>query len=188
MKEVFGVLAISIGILAVFPYIYGILKGSSHPHRVSWAIWSFISLVTLTSYISAGAHWSALLAVAAALNNFVIFFLALKFGTGGTSIQDRIALAIAVIGIILWVITRQAAFGLVFALCADFVGLILTLKKTHKDPNSESALSWGMAVIASTFGLLAVHTYNFSQTIYPIYAIASGLCLFLVSIIGRKTV
>jgi hypothetical protein len=186
MKEIFGILAITLGISAAVPYIFGILKKSVQPHRISWAIWSFISLVTLTSYVSSGAHWSALLAVAAALNNFVIFFLALKFGTGGASIQDRIALGIAIVGIVLWILTRQAAFGLVFALCADFVGLVLTLKKAHKDPASESALAWAMAVIASSFGLLAVHKYNFTQTIYPVYAIASGLCLFLVSMIGRK--
>ena len=112
--------------------------------------------------------------------------LALKFGVGGASFQDRIAFGIALIGIVLWILTRQAAFGLVFALCADFVGLVLTLRKTHKDPNSESALSWGIATTASVFGLLAVHTYNFTQTVYPLYAIASGLCLFLASTIGRK--
>ena len=186
IKEIFGILAIVLGISAAVPYIYEIVKKSSKPHRISWAIWSFISILTLTSYVSAGAHWSALLALAAALNNFVIFLLSLKFGTGGLSTQDRIAFGIAIVGIVLWVITRQAAFGLVFALGADLVGLVLTLNKTHKDPNSESALAWAISTLASVAGLLAVHNYNFTQTIYPVYAVAAGLCLFLVSTIGRK--
>lgn len=181
MKEVFGILAISLGIVAGLPYIFGIVKRSVRPHRISWAIWAFISLVTLTSYISAGAHWSALLAVAAAFNNITIFALAVKYGTGGSTFQDRVALAIATIGIFSWILTERAAFGLLFALGADLIGLLLTLKKTRYDTNSESALAWGIAVVASTCGLLAVHTYNFAQTIYPVYAITSGLFLFTTS-------
>ncbi|MHB1865303.1 MAG: hypothetical protein ACYCPS_04075 [Candidatus Saccharimonadales bacterium] len=122
MKEVFGLLAVTIGLLAAIPYIYGIVSKKTKPHRISWAIWSFLALVTLTSYISNGAKWSALLAVAAAFNNLVIFILSLKYGVGGGSLLDKVVLAIGILGVILWAVTQQAAYGLLFALGADFFG------------------------------------------------------------------
>jgi hypothetical protein len=137
MKEIFGILAVIIGIGAGIPYVYSILKKKTHPHRVSWAIWASLGIVTLTSYISKGAHWSALLAVAAAFNNIIIFIFSIKFGTGGTSKRDRLALGLGIAGVVLWAITKQATFALVFALSADAIGTILTAEKAYKLPKSE---------------------------------------------------
>lgn len=185
MKEILGILAAVLGIAAGAPYVYGIVKKSVKPHRVSWAIWATLGIITLSSYVSSGARWSALLAFAAAFNNALIFLLSLKFGTGGSSARDRYCLAIGLLGIALWAITREAAFALVFAIAADAVGTIVTVEKAYKNPRSESALAWTTACAASLCGLLAVHVYTLAQTIYPTYAFVGGFALAAVTITRR---
>jgi hypothetical protein len=184
MKEVFGFLAIIIGISGAIPYIHGIIKGTTRPHRISWGIWATLGVITLTSYIAKGAHWSALLAVAAAFNGLVIFLLSFKYGSGGATVVDRVALVLGILGVLLWLLTREAAYALLFALGADAIATILTAKKAYKLPKSESALAWTLGATASVFGLLAVQSYTFWQTIYPVYAVAGGACLALITI-GR---
>ncbi len=185
MKEAFGILALIIGVEAGLPYIYSVFRGSTKPHRVSWAIWDTLGLITLSSYLAKGAHWSALLAVAAAFNNLVIFLISLKFGTGGASKIDRIALALGIFGLLLWVLTKEAAFALLFAIFADSIATILTAHKAYKNPDSESGLSWSMAATASIFGFLAIQNYSFWQIIYPLYAVIGGLSLAIITI-SRK--
>jgi hypothetical protein len=187
MKEVFGILAISLGIGAGIPYIHSILRKNAKPHRVSWAIWASLGLITLTSYLAKGAHWSALLAAAAAFNGIVIFMLSFKYGTGGTSLLDKIALLIGLSGIVLWALTDQASYALMFSISADAIGTILTALKAYKNPGSESGLAWCIAATASLCGLLAVHSYTLVQTIYPSYALVGGISLASITIIsGRR--
>lgn len=166
----------------------GILTHRTKPHRVSWAIWAVLGTITLSSYLAKGAQWSAMLAVAAALSSLTIFVCSLKFGVGGTSRRDQIALGLGFVGVLLWVITRQATFALLFAIAADSVGTALTLEKAYKAPLSENAPAWSMATLASLCGLLAVHEYTFAQTVYPAYALLGGLSLTLTTIMRRKAV
>lgn len=186
MKEIFGILAAILGVSAGVPYVYSIFRGSTKPHRISWAIWATLGAITFASYVSSGARWSALLAFAAAFNNVVIFLLSLKFGAGGSSARDRICLAIGLLGAAFWAITRRAEFALAFAITADAIGTAVTLEKAYRNPHSESALAWSMACLASLCGLLAVHTYTLAQTIYPAYAFIGGLALAAMTIIRGK--
>lgn len=185
MKEIFGILAIALGLSAGIPYIISIVRGSTKPHRVSWAIWALLGSVTLSSYISIGARWSVLLAVAALINNLIIFILSLKYGYGGTSTVDRLGLLLAMTGVLLWAITREASYALVFAVTADAIGTAFSIHKAYKSPESENGLAWSIAATASLFGLLAVNSYNFLQTIYPTYALLVGTILALTTIIRQ---
>lgn len=185
MKEIFGILAAVIGVAGGIPYVYSIARGSTKPHRVAWGIWATLGCITLSSYIAAGARWSALLAGAAAFNNIVIFLLSFKFGTGGSSMRDRVALLIGLAGVALWAITREATFALVFAVGADAIGTILTVEKAYKQPFSESAVAWSMAAVASLCGLLAVESYTFAHTVYPAYALLGGGSLALTTVLRR---
>lgn len=129
-----------------------------------------------------------MLALAAALSNITIFLFSLKFGVGGTSNRDRAALLFGFIGVALWAITRQATFALLFAIFADAIGTALTLEKAYKSPHSENAIAWSMASLASLCGLLAVSSYTFAQTIYPVYALIGGTSLALTTIFRRRFV
>lgn len=184
-KEIFGILAFALGVAAGIFYISGVIKHKTKPHRISWAIWSGISLLTLISYLAKDARWSALLALAAVINNLIIFLLSFKFGTGGSTLRDRIALAIGLVGIMLWAITSEPTLALISALSADAVGLAVTLDKIFKAPSSENSLAWGIATIASVCGLLAVSSYTFAQTVYPVYAVAAGIILTFMPIVSH---
>ena len=181
MKEFFGISAGLIGVAAAIPYIRSILNHKTVPHRISWLIWLLLGIVILISQLDKGARWSILLICASLFNNTLIFFISIKHGTGGTSIRDKVALAIALMGIILWALTDEAFYGLFFAIFADAIGTFLTAEKAWKKPGSENAIAWTMAAVASVCGLLAVHSYTLGQTIYPLYAVIGGGSLAVIS-------
>lgn len=174
MKEFFGISAGLLGVAAAIPYIRSILNHKTIPHRVSWLIWLLLGIVILISQLDKGARWSILLICASLVNNTLIFFISLKYGTGGTSIRDKTALAIAIMGIILWAVTTQAYYGLFFAIFADAIGTFLTAEKAYKKPGSENPVAWTLSATASICGLLAVQAYTIGQTIHPLYAVLGG--------------
>lgn len=185
MKEFFGISAGLLGVAAAIPYISSILNHKTVPHRISWLIWLLLGIVILISQLDKGARWSILLICAGLVNNTIIFFISLKYGTGGTSMRDRTALVIALIGIVLWAVTKEAYYGLFFAIFADAIGTFLTAEKAYKKPGSENPVAWTLATAASICGLLAVHTYTIGQTIHPLYAVLGGGSIAIIAWLRR---
>ncbi len=93
MKELVAASALAISVGANIPYIFDIIKGRAKPERISWLLWT---LLGLTYYFSAMfADGATLFTLGELIGPVVIFILALKFGVGGKSRFDMIALVIA---------------------------------------------------------------------------------------------
>jgi hypothetical protein len=88
---------------------------------------------------------------------------------GGHSRSDILCLIIALIGIVLWQVTKNPIVALYFAILADFTGFAPTLVKTYKQPETEYYLFFLMDVFAGIFSLMAVKTWALEQISYPIY-------------------
>jgi len=54
----FGILAALCTVAGTVPYVRDTLRGTTHPHRATWFIWSTLALVALASQRAEGASWS----------------------------------------------------------------------------------------------------------------------------------
>ena len=187
MKVAFGVLSGILALCAAVPYILAIYQGKVRPHRFTWLIWLLTKSLILLAQYDEEARWSLTLSIAGVVVATIVFLLSIKRGVGGTSTSDRAALALSVVSLAIWFVTQEALYGLFFAIAADAIGTILTVKKTYRLRGTESALVWGMAAMASFLSILAVEQYTVSQTAFPVYAFIGGLCIFAVSLLKPKT-
>ncbi len=186
MKALFGILSGVIAIGAAIPYILAIYRGKVRPHRFTWLIWFLAKALIVATQYQEAARWSLVLGAAGVLIAGTVFVISIKRGVGGVSTQDRLALLLSVVSLVAWVATQEALYGLFFAIAADAIGTLLTVAKTYRLRGSESTLVWGMAVIASLLGLLAVDTYTLGQAAFPAYALLGGLSIFAVSFLKEQ--
>lgn len=169
LPELFGILS---GVVILFggpPYLFDILKGKTKPQRTTWFIWTVLGVISFTSQLKLGAHWSLVYVGLNAAGNIAVFLLSLKYGIGGWRKLDVLALSIATVGVIIAITVDSPLVALLGSILADFSGTSLTLYKTYLQPSTETSITWFFLGTSSLFAALAVGKWDFSLLLYPLY-------------------
>jgi len=170
----------------ILPYIRDIFRLETKPERGSWFIWTVLGFIAFFSQLAKGATDSLWLTAGQTASVFIIFVLSLKFGYGGLGKRDVRALIGAGVGLILWYLTREASFALVFVILVDSIGTFLTLMKSYKDPGSETLSTWVMSGTSGIFGMLAVGSFNLILLAYPFYIVLANYVIVGAILLGKR--
>jgi hypothetical protein len=152
--QIAGILAIA----QVVPYIVSILRGHTKPERMTYFIWFIVDALAISSYIAVGARTTIWVGSVYVVTGLLIFLLSLKYGMGGFSKLDLVCLAIAAVGIVIWVTADSALLALCFSTCAGTIGYLPTIKKAYFYPETENTLSWVICSFSSTLNIFALTT------------------------------
>lgn len=187
LPEYFIYIAASIRILAGLLYIKSILKGKTRPSAVSWLIWSvspFIAFFAAT--FSEGFKLASLVTLALGISPLLVFITAsvTKNHLFKLTLPDLICGILATISLICWLITKNPILTISFAILADFISTIPTLKKSYYYPDTEHAPTYLLAILAMSITLLANKETTSYSLIYPTYILLMNL--LVASIITRK--
>ena len=169
LSEVFGILS---GVVIFFggpPYLFDILKGKTKPQRTTWFIWTILGVISFTSQLKLGAHWSLVYVGLNAAGNLAVFLLSLKYGVGGWRKLDILALCIATLGVFLALTVGSPLIALFGSILADFSGTSLTLYKTYLKPSTETTITWFFMGTSALCATLSVGKLDFSLLLYPVY-------------------
>jgi hypothetical protein len=152
LAPVFGVLAGVVGVVDTIPYVRDIVRGSTRPHRGTWFIWGMLAIVVCVSRRADGASWSLVMAGTQAVLTTLIFVLAIRRGEGGLSASDGILIAIASAGMAGWVVVDEPIVATTCVIVADLIAAAMMVPKVHRDPGSETLVTY---VLAGAGGALA---------------------------------
>jgi hypothetical protein len=169
-----GVVAGCISLLAFFPYVISIFKGLTKPNRVTWWIWSWVSILLFISYKESGANDSLWIPIVYAVTPFLTAMLSIKYGVGGWSKFDLICLIGSIVISLLWFFSGSAITALYLFLIIDFFGTLPTIRKTYHFPEQENRLGWAIMVVANFINFFAIERLTFSLLVYPLYMFLSG--------------
>lgn len=179
MKELFGILALTVSVGANIPYIFDIIKGNSKPERISWFLWT---LLGFTYYFSAVFDDGAkVFTMGELIGPVLILLLSFKYGVGGKSRFDLYSLAVALIAFSLLFVVDGTLVSLLLALLVDGIGITLTLRKVRLDPASESRVFWGLGLVSSSLALLSLTNFTVETLLFPVYVFVASSCVFVLA-------
>ncbi len=185
------ILAIIASILAVIgnvSYLKDVLKGTVKPHPYTWFIWSIVSMTTFFGGLVKGAGIGALPTGIAEGFTIIIFLFSLKYlfqgKAGHIRAIDNYFLAIALLGLIPWQITKDPTISVIIVVAIDLVAFIPTLRKTWANPETERPLLYGMNVGRHVLTLFSLGAYNIATTIHSVAMICTNT--LMISFISRK--
>jgi hypothetical protein len=179
MKEIFGIIALTLSVGANIPYIIEIIKGQAQPHRISWLIWTLLGGVYFFSTIfDSGA---TLFTTGELIGPVVIFTLALRYGVGGKNKFEIYSLIVAIIAFALLFILEGVLISLLLALVIDGIGIGLTIKKIKADTDSESRAFWAIGALSAIFALLSLEEYVIVGLLFPVYVLFVSSYIFFIS-------
>lgn len=165
----------------ISPIIYAkaILNGEAQPHRTTRIVLLINTILATTSLYAQHDTVAIWLAGVSTLQSIFIFLLSIKYGMGGWEKLDISCLFIAAIGMVLWKTTNNPAIALYSSILADFVGMVPTLVKTYKKPNSEIWQFFTIDTIVGLLSLLAVQTWTLASVSYPLYIMTINMAVAL---------
>ena len=178
---VLGVLAGAIGVADTIPYVRDILRGSTRPHRGTWLIWGVLAVVVCVSQRADGASWSLIMAGTQAVLTSLIFVLAIRRGVGGVTSIELIMIAVAGAGVIGWILADRPIVATACVVAADLIGAAMMVPKTHRDPESETLVTFALASLGGALAAGAVGAIDASLLLYPAYyCIVNGALALLI--------
>ena len=173
-------------LLSFVPYLRDIFLLKTKPEGASWLIWAILGLISLFSQLAKGASWSLIMTGAQAVGDTLIFLLAIKYGLGGLNKRDIIGLIGAVIGLILWYFTGEAAVALFVVIFIDAIGAVLTTIKAYEYPTTETISSWLLTFLGGFFACVAVGSFNLILLAFPFYICLASLSILIAIKFGLK--
>lgn len=181
MQTTLIVLSSALTLISPLFYARAILKGEARPHRTTCFVLLLITALSTSSLVAEQNTVAVWLAATSTLQSVAIFILSIKYGMGGWEKLDLLCLLIALIGIVAWQTTQNPLLGLYFSILADFTGMIPSIVKTYRFPETEIATYFALDSTAGVLSLLAVVSLTLADISYPIYIfLVNGLMALLV--------
>lgn len=186
-KIILGIIAVVIGFVSYIPYFKDIFYGQTRPHIFSWFIWALLEGTAFFAQLSKGGGAGAWVTGTTAVLCFTVFVVALRKGEKEFTYIDKLSFAGAILGLILWLITKNPLTAVVLVSGTDFLGFIPTFRKSYYKPHEETAKLYAMSVSKLVFALFALGSYNFTTVLYPASLIVTNAAFVTMVLIRRKS-
>jgi hypothetical protein len=186
MFTILGVLSGVINAVGYIPYIRDVIKRKTKPDQASWLIWNVLGAIAFFSQLAQGADNSLWMSGVQMFGIFLIFILALKYGSGGFTKKDIYALVFAAFGLIGWYVTNDPTIALFIAIGINAIGAYLTMIKAYKKPDSETRIAWIFGTVASFLAILSVGSMDIILISYPLYIFISNTAIITAMVLGDK--
>lgn len=189
LKTIIGSIAIGLTLVGYIPYIKDLLAGKTKPHIYSWILWGFLTYIVFFLQISDQAGPGALVTLSAALLCTLVIVLTLvKNAKSEITQSDKVFLGLALLTLAFWLIAKQPLISAVLATTIELLGFVPTVRKSWKDPYSETLSFYWLNTLRFLLATLALSRYTIITALYPsFWFMANGLfALMLVYQRGQK--
>ncbi len=187
-KYIVSLIAIALTFIGYFPYFSDLLKNKIRPHIFSWFIWGIVTFIIFALQISAGAGAGAYVTLTVSLLSFAIFVLSLRNGNRDIEKMDVVFLVLALAAIPLWLVVKQPVLSIILLSTIDMLGFIPTIRKSWKDPYSETLLMYAITAVRHSFSLLGLVEYNIVTMLFPVTWVLANAGFAAMLALRRKVV
>lgn len=182
---ILGIIATIIGFASFVPYFIDIFKREVKPHAFTWLIWAILNLIAFSASAARGGGAGTWLLGVNGIVFAIIGIISIFWGEKEITGLDKASLAVAIIGIGLWVVTTNPLWSVLLAAGIDAVGFIPTFRKAYKRPHQEAALIFILGGISFFVSILALQSVSITTVVYPAMAVVTN-SLFVGMLLLRR--
>lgn len=183
--------SVAIRLLGGAQYAFGVLRGKARPNPITWFLWGLTPLIAFFAQVTEdGLSGQALVLLALAVTPLVVCVLAVvKHNTRQHFTPFAITCGLlALMGIVLWRITKMPSIATAFSILADIFATLPTLQKAYRDHKSEYAWPYAWSALSMVVTLLTITNWTFVVYAFPLYMFAINVVLFIFALIPLKKV
>lgn len=139
-----GIAASLVQLAAYFLYYRRVLWGRTVPNTAAWTLWALLATLTALSYVvmTHDPAKYALPSLGAGASFFVWLYSLQSRKFQRMDRWEWLALGVGMIGAVIWVVFRSAAYGNGIAVIAESLGFVPLCRAVWNNPSTEKALPW----------------------------------------------
>lgn len=188
MKETIGLIAVLLTIIGHFPYIIDILKNKTKPHVFTWIVWAVVTVLAFFGQWQKGGGAGSWTTGVTGLITILIAILSFRKGSKEITKSDKVFFGLALVSIIPWYITNDPTFSIVIITVIDVFAFLPTVRKTLKDPSSETFFTYALNILRHGLSVVALAHYNVATFLYPTALLVMNLIMTIIIFRYRKQV
>ncbi len=171
ISDKFAIIGFLILLWGCIVYAKETIKGKTKPNKVTWFLWSVAPLIAFAAEINKGVGLTSLMTLAVGLGPVIVFAASFvnKKSYWELKTTDYLCGVLAILGLVLWFVFREANIAIIFSILADALAATPTLIKSFSHPDTESVEAYTAAIASSVITLLTVHTWSVANYGFPIY-------------------
>ena len=187
-KEIYSAAAITLTLMAYFPYIRSIILGEIKPHVFSWVIWGITTFVVFLAQLEdKGGLGAWPIGVSGIITLFVALLSYIKRADIAITKMDWIFFILALSSLPLWYLSSDPLWAVVILTTVDLFGFVPTIRKAYVEPYSESQSFFALFVIRNIVAIMALENYTVTTVLFPV-AISLVCLLLMVMVAYRRKV
>lgn len=168
-ERLLGITAGVIIIIAQLSYLISTLKKEVKPNLLSWYGWAALMGTSFISQLINGWQWSLTGLMLSTVGSIVIATTALLYGNFSFEKKDWNFVFAGLICMALYFLSRNALYTTVFAILADLLLGIPTIKNAYRNPKSEKSVAWIFGLASWTIALPVCINHDLLYALFPIY-------------------
>ncbi len=184
-NEQWGMISVSLAMIAYLAYIYSLRKGTMKPHVFSWALWGLLMGIGFFAQLSEGAGAGAWFTGLGAIMSSVIAVYAFFRGEKNITRTDWIAFLSAITAIPIWYFTKNAMWAVVIVSFIDGVAYYPTFRKSWNKPFEEPVFNYVVGCISLVATYFALENINVTTALYPAVIFTANALLSITLFIRR---
>ncbi|MBI2330527.1 hypothetical protein HYU94_03975 [Candidatus Daviesbacteria bacterium] len=181
IDERFIFVAVLLILIGDSTYLLDTIKGKVKPHKVTWFLWALAPFIAFAAQIDQEVGLSSYMTLALGIIPVSIFIASFlkKSAYWKITVFDLICGALALVGLLLWGITKIGNLAILFAVLADGLAGVPTVIKSFKAPETENYQVWLFNGAAAIITLLIIKEWDFAHYAFAVYMFFLALILFL---------
>jgi hypothetical protein len=184
----FIIFAILLRLASGASYLRATWKGKARPNLVSWFFWSLTALIAFTVQLIKGAGPEAVVTLAIGLSPIAVCLAALYRRSYVTTLSrsDKWCAALTLVGILLWLASKNPLTALLMSILADMFSNIPTLLKSYRAPHTEHATAYGISIASMLVTLLTITNWQPTNWLFPAYILGiNGMVVLTITMLSK---
>ena len=147
LQSLTGVVAATIAVASLLPYIANIVRGVTRPHLVTWLVWTAMTAVAFAAQVVGGGGpgaWAT--GCTAALCVVILLLAATHRGEREVAFLDLLSLSACALAGLAWALTRDPTGSVVLVSIIDAMAFVPTIRKSIGKPQEETLLTHALSL------------------------------------------
>ncbi len=187
-KFFISILASLLVVFGYVPYFRDIFAKKTKPHLFTWLIWLITQATATIGLLYGGGKFGSLSLIVGTITVAIVFLLSFKYGTKDITKSDKIVLVLALLAFAIWWQLKNPLLAVLMISAIDGIGYFPTIRKTLKDPWSETIPFWALMAVTNLLAIVSNAQYNFLTVSYLATLFVANVTVFFVCIFRRRSV
>lgn len=177
----FVIVGTLIGASGSAAYLVHTVKGKIKPNRVSFLLWSVAPIIAFFAQITQGVGLEALMTFSTGFLPLTVFLASFVNRQAKWQLTgfDILCGMLSLMGLVLWIITREGNIAIFFSIIADGFAAVPTVVKAFRYPDTELAWPWIATVFGVVLTLLTLSEFTFANCGFILYILVVNTLIFI---------